>query len=118
MLRSFVGAAGCLAILAVFPIAATHSAAANRDVFQVNRIALPCWIENEKVIAVVNSTGSTFAAGGTLRVDAVTMPAGQHYIRSWKIGKTPSGTIIQKGAVRSSSCTASVTTLPPVVRGE
>ena len=118
MSRSFAGAAGCLAILAVFPIAATHSAAANRDVFQVNRIALACWIENEKVIAVVNSTGSTLAAGGTLRVDAVKIPDGQHYIRSRKIGKMPSGTITRLGAVRSSSCTASVTTRPPVLRDD
>jgi hypothetical protein len=117
MLKFPVSAAICMAILVPLPLATTHSVAANRDVFQFNRVPLTCFIEHEKVIAVVNSTGETLA-GGTLRVDAVTVPNGGHFIRSRKIGQLPSGTIIRIGAVRSSSCTASVTIPPPVMRGE
>jgi hypothetical protein len=117
MLRLSVSAARYMIAAAALPLAATHSVAANRDVFQFNRVPLTCFIEHEKVIAVVNSTGETLA-GGTLRVDAVTVPNGGHFIRSRKIGQMPSGTIIRIGAVRSSSCTASVTIPPPVMRGE
>jgi hypothetical protein len=117
MLKSFVPAAFRVTLLAIFVSTAMQSAASAKDVFQLSRVPLTCFIEHEKIIAVVNSTGETLA-GGTLRVDAMLVPSGQHFIRSRKIGQMPSGTVIRIGAARASSCSASVTIPRPVTRGE
>ena len=81
-----------------------------------NRVSLACWIEDQKVIAVVNSTGKTLPAGTRLSVDAIRIPDGTHYKKSTTLGRTPSGEIIRMGAVPSSSCTASARLPMPVVR--
>lgn len=115
-MKSCTSTAGFLAIFAVLPLSSAPSVAANRDVFGFNSISIPCWIENEKVIAIVNSTGKTLAAGTTLRINAVRLPDGEHYALNKKMGQTPSGTVIRFGAVPSSSCTASVRSPRPVLR--
>ena len=116
MLKSCTSAAGFLAIVALVPLSAAPSVAANRDVFGFNSISIPCWIENEKVVAVVNSTGKTLAAGTALRINAARLPDGENYVLTKKMGQTPSGTVIRFGAVPSSSCTATVRPPRPVLR--
>ena len=81
-----------------------------------NRVSLACWIENEKVIAVVNSTGKTLPAGTKLSVDAIRIPDGSHYRKSTTMGRTATGGIIRMGAVPSSSCTASARLPMPVLK--
>ena len=81
-----------------------------------NRVSLACWIENEKVIAVVNSTGKTLPAGTKLSVDAIRIPDGSHYRKSTTLGRTATGGIIRMGAVPSSSCTASARLPMPVLK--
>ena len=102
-------------IAAAFAPAQLH--AANRDLLLADRVALPCWIENEKVIAVVNSTGKPLPAGSKLTVNAVQIPQGTHFVYSTTLGKTPSGAVFRIGRGRSSSCTASVAIPAPVTRG-
>ncbi len=97
-------------------LAASHAQAVDRTGVLWNSIPLPCWIEDEKVIAVVNSTGKTLPAGTTLNVNAVPVPDGEHFIRSKTIARTPTGGIIRIGAVPSSSCTASVRLPRPVLQ--
>ena len=116
MSNSLRSALGRMVILASLPLTSTPTVAASLDVFGFNSISIPCWIENEKVVAVVNSTGKTLAAGTTLRIDAVKSPDGEHFVISKKMGRTPSGTVIRLGAVPSSSCTATVRTPRPVLR--
>ncbi len=108
--------AGRLAIIAFLVFGSSQSVAANRDVFGFNSIAIPCWIENEKVIAVVNSTGKTLASGTALRIVAVRTPDGEQFVLNKKMGQTPSGTVIRFGAVPSSGCTATVRSPRPVLR--
>ncbi len=108
--------AGSLALIAGLLLSSPHAFAANRDVFGFNSVAIPCWIENEKVIAVVNSTGKTLASGTALRIQAVRSPDGEHFVLNKKMGQTPSGTVIRFGAVPSSGCTATVRSPRPVLR--
>lgn len=108
MLGYSLSATGRLALIACLSLAASQTGAANRKFLQFDSVSLSCWIENEKVIAVVNSTGKTLPAGSVLSVDAVPVPDGEHFIRRKTIARTPSGGIIRIGAVPSSSCTASV----------
>ncbi len=97
---------------------ANHAFAFDRNGLFGNSVSLPCWIENEKVIAVVNATGKTLPAGTTLSVNAVPMPDGEHFVRRKTIARTPSGGIIRIGAVPSSSCTASVTQPRPDLKSQ
>jgi hypothetical protein len=118
MFRTSLVAAVRLALIAGLSLGADEAVAASRKMFQFNSVSLACWIENEKVIAVVNSTGRTLAAGSVLSVDAVAVPDGEHFIRSKTIARTPSGGIIRIGAVPSSSCTASVTLPLPDLKAQ
>jgi hypothetical protein len=99
--------ARCFAAMATALLASSFTLAANRKTVLFNNVSLACWIENEKVVAVVNSTGKTLPLGTMLTVDATPIPDGPHFVRSAKIAQTPSGGIIRIGAVSSASCTAS-----------
>lgn len=101
----------------VFMIFANSQAAAiDRTGVLFNSVSLACWIEDQKVIAVVNSTGKTLPAGTRLSVDAIRIPDGTHYKKTGTLGRTPSGAIIRMGAVPSSSCTAFARMPMPVLR--
>lgn len=105
-------------LLAVFAMAyfASPAPAIDAEGLVWNRVSLTCWIENEKVIAVVNSTGKTLPGGTKLSVDAVRLPDGSHFRKTTTLGRTPSGGIIRIGAVPSSSCTASARLPMPVLK--
>lgn len=110
--------AALLALCAVPAMAclSIQAQAIDRTGVLFNSVPLACWIENEKVIAVVNSTGKTLPAGTRLSVDAVRIPDGTHYKKGGTIARTPSGGIIRMGAVPSSSCTASARLPMPVLK--
>ncbi len=113
-----VAKAALIAVCALPALAclSVQAQAIDRTGVLFNSVSLACWIENEKVIAVVNSTGKTLPAGTRLSVDAIRIPDGMHYKKGGIIARTPSGGIIRMGAVPSSSCTASARLPMPVLR--
>ena len=99
--------AGLLAsVHAAFPI--------QRNLFESTafRVWLTCQVQNEKVLAITNTSGATISAGTRITYDAIRKPDQAHYGRTISTaGMTPGG-VLQIGAVPSFSCTAWFVRLP------
>ena len=103
---------GSRAVLASLVAAAGAAASGGADSavrldMLVNRVAIGCGIQNEKVLVITNTTGAPIAAGTRLSWDAVLKPNQRHQAGSLMLGVAlqPDG-VVKVGLAPASSCTA------------
>ena len=69
-------------------------------------MGLGCQVQNEKLLAITNTTGAVISAGTNITYDAIRKADQAHYGRTISTGGMAPGAVLKIGVLPSSSCTA------------